>query len=122
MSEILELPELPQDNRVAQVKIRPAGVATELDIERSLGFDGLLDFPCKISFGYNLGDASPDDIHLFVERREQSSLTPYSLSDGPFRVTLRNVFPLVEFPLAAGKANQNLDDVMGKVRFERHER
>ena len=55
MSEVLELAELSENDRVPNVKIGPARVTTKLDIEGAPGLDGFLNFLDEAILGDNLG-------------------------------------------------------------------
>jgi hypothetical protein len=70
MAEILELPELAQHDGVAQVEVRPARVAAELDDERPAGLLGLLQLLGEGVFGEDLLDAAANLFELDVDRRE----------------------------------------------------
>ena len=67
MTKILKLPEFAKDDGVAQMKIGAAGVATEFDTERFLGFDGPFNFSGEVVFRDDLLGASFDEVHLFVD-------------------------------------------------------
>ena len=71
MSKGLKLAELSQDNRMAQMEIGAARITAEFDVERFFCLDGLLNLPREIFFGNDLGRASFDEVHLFVQWWEQ---------------------------------------------------
>ena len=50
MAEVLELAELAQDDRMAEVQIGTAGVAAELDVEGRVGGDGAFDLAREVFF------------------------------------------------------------------------
>ena len=73
MTEILELPELPEDDRVPDVKIGTTGIAAELDGEGCLCSDGALDLARKVILRDDFRHAAHDDIELLVEGWKQRS-------------------------------------------------
>ena len=66
MAEILELPQLPQDDRVAEMDVEAGRVDAELDPERLAGRDAALQLLAQFVFGGDLVDAAADEGELFV--------------------------------------------------------
>lgn len=71
MTEILELSQFAENDRVTEVKVGTAGVATELHAEGLAGCDGPLELPDEIFFGDDLRGASFDEVHLFIDGGKQ---------------------------------------------------
>ena len=74
------------------MEVGTARIATELCSDRLVGFDGAFKLAYEILLRDDLGDAPLDDVHLFVEGREQF------LGDAPLE-SLRNLAPGVPFLL-----------------------
>ncbi len=71
MTEVLKLTELTEDDRMAQVEVGSAGIAAKLNVEGLFRLEGVLDFSGELFFGDDLGDATPNHIHLLIEGWEQ---------------------------------------------------
>src|SRR4030095_2563504 len=70
MAEILEVAQLAQDDRVAQMKIGRGGVEPQLDLERSASLARSLELLRELRRPHEVGRAASDDPELLVDRRE----------------------------------------------------
>lgn len=122
MTQVLKLPELSQDYRMAEVQIGFAWIATKLHFERDVRAEGLLNFLNEVFFGNDLGGSPPDEIHLFVEWGIGQCTLPCILAfEFSFCLAALNVLTLIVRFLPLRYPKQNLDSILLEINLERHE-
>ena len=89
MAQVLELPQLPEDDRVAEVEVGPARVAAELGDERFFFFFRFLQLLDEGILGQDLLDATPYLFELFFDGGEHGDCR-VSIAD--FRLLGRRPF------------------------------
>src|SRR5690606_23145149 len=67
VAEVLELPELPEHDGVAEVEVRPRGVDAELDRERAARLGRALQLLGEGVFGEDLRRPAADPAQLFFD-------------------------------------------------------
>jgi hypothetical protein len=67
MSQLLELAELPESDRVAEMDVRRGGIEPLLHAQRGPGRDRALELSNELGFGNQLHDAGSDHAELAVD-------------------------------------------------------
>lgn len=106
MAEVLKLPKLAENDRMAEMEVWSARVATEFYAQRFFGLDRALKFPYEVVLRNDFRDTSFDHVHLFVNRWEQClGQTPLeSFGNLALCFTFGNRFALVETSLASSQS------------------
>jgi hypothetical protein len=76
VSQVLKLAELAENDGMTEMKVGTAGVASELDVERRAGPEGIRDFLLEVFDADDFRGAPGDEVELFVERWEQFLCLP----------------------------------------------
>ena len=70
MTQVLEVPQFAQHHRVAQVQVRAAGVAAQLDFQRPIILERPLQLSDQLIFRNDLFRPPPQQVHLFIDARK----------------------------------------------------
>jgi hypothetical protein len=73
MAEVLKLSEFTEDNGMAKMEVGATWVTPEFDVERCLCPDRVLYLSGELVFRNDLGNASPDHVHLLFNAWKQLS-------------------------------------------------